>query len=170
MWAGVLEGPANLDQSVRDGLSGEVVFGLLLKDWRSRPCKDLASQMVHDPLVWSSEVKRNRYQLCICMKILGRGSWTAWGEVNGAHAVSSSRQGIQGCEGWKTPLSFGCPITPITTLMFLPAGENKATESPHMDTPCRFMSARFVRCPDLLKSEPVGGSLTLSCPPPVLGA
>ena len=65
---------------------------------------------------------------------------------------------------------FGCPITPITTLMFLPAGENKATEGPHMDTPCRFMSARFVRCPNLLKSEPVGGSLTLSCPLPVLGA
>jgi len=50
------------------------------------------------------------------------------------------------------PHCLDCPweiegaFTPITS-MLLPAGEDRATESPHTGTPCRLLSVHFVRCP-----------------------
>lgn len=174
---------ADLHWLGRDGFSGEAVFEQPLNDWQSLPGKDLACYRSAS-FACTSEVKWNRYQLCLhkefgesvgwfgekwmepmLVQLLRRHPWT-W-RLESPTAVC-------------TPVKPEEPPSPI-----MPAGGNKATESPRLETrgvtrklPCAECIANtpytFVSGPLprvlLSKCEPVGGRCTLSCSPLLLGA
>lgn len=132
--------------------------------WKSLPGKDLACWRRYS-FACSSEVKWNQYKLCL-HKEFGESVVGWFGErqmepmqcLAPAKASMDLRTGEAHCSAWPWETK-GAPIT----LMFLPAGGNKATESRCLETrevprhrPCvkciastpyTFVSAPFVLHP-----------------------